>query len=352
MLWHKCHNKRTLPWKEEKDPYRIWVSEIILQQTRAEQGILYYQKFLAKFSDIRKLADASLEEVYQIWEGLGYYNRARNMHETANEIMQVYGGQFPSDYETILSLKGIGPYTAAAISSFAFKLPYAVVDGNVFRVLSRFFGIQTAIDSTEGKKIFSDIARECLDESKPHLYNQAIMDFGATICKPEQPLCKTCPLSKKCYAFKNKISAELPVKNKKKSIKRRYFLFLIYMKEGKIGIEKRTEKDIWKNLFQFPLVEVADLDMFENPFSGKINKLVCKRNLVKETTIVKQQLSHQLVFGKGLIYTKPAPSFTQKDIIWVSFREIKKYPFPRLIHSLLKEGHIREILKNATNEFK
>jgi A/G-specific adenine glycosylase len=345
MLWHKCHNKRSLPWKEEKDPYRIWISEIILQQTRAEQGILYYNRFLSKFSTLQELSEASLQDIYLLWEGLGYYNRARNMHETAKKIMHTYHGIFPSDYETILSLKGIGPYTASAICSFAFQLPYAVVDGNVFRVLSRFFGIGTAIDSSEGKKIFSALAQQCLDTSHPHLYNQAIMDFGATICKPEHPLCNTCLLKTKCFALKNKKTETLPVKSKKKVIKKRYFLFNIYLSEGKVAIEKRSDDDIWRNLFQFPMTETKEPALFENLSDENINKLINKRNLVKVTDAAKQQLSHQLVYGKALVYRATSAQCKNKKYEWITPEEIKNYPFPRLLHMLMN-NELKKILKD------
>jgi len=345
MLWHKCHNKRSLPWKEENDPYRIWISEIILQQTRAEQGILYYNRFLSKFSTLQKLAKAPLQDIYLLWEGLGYYNRARNMHETAKKIMHSHQGIFPSDYETILSLKGIGPYTAAAISSFAFKLPYAVVDGNVFRVLSRFFGIDTATDSSEGKKTFSTLAQQCLDKSHPHLYNQAIMDFGATICKPDQPICKTCLLKPKCFAFKNKKTETLPVKSKKKTVKKRYFLFSIYLSDGKVAIEKRNGNDIWRNLFQFPMIEKKEAELFENISDDIQNKLINKRKPIKVSGIAKQQLTHQLVYGKALVYKASAAERKNKNYEWVTLEELKNYPFPRLLHLLIKE-ELKMILKN------
>ena len=344
MQWHKCHNKRSLPWKEEKDPYRIWVSEIILQQTRAEQGILYYNRFLSKFSTLQKLAKAPLKDVYLLWEGLGYYNRARNMHETAKAIMQAHQGIFPSDYETILSLKGIGPYTAAAISSFAFQLPYAVVDGNVYRVLSRFFGINTYTDSSEGKKIFSSLAQQCLDKSQPHIYNQAIMDLGATVCKPDQPLCKTCLLKPKCFAFKNKKTENLPVKSKKKTVKKRYFLFSIYLTDGKVAIEKRSGDDIWRNLFQFPMTEIKDAELFENLSTIIHNKLINKRKALQVTATSKQQLTHQVVYGKAIVYKATASDLKNKNYEWVTIEEIKNYPFPRLLHLLMKE-ELKTILK-------
>jgi A/G-specific adenine glycosylase len=348
MLWHKCHNKRSLPWKEEKSAYRIWVSEIILQQTRAEQGILYYNRFLSKFSNINELASASLEDVYRIWEGLGYYSRARNMHETAKEIVKSHNGIFPSSYETILSLKGIGPYTAAAISSFAFQLPFAVVDGNVYRVLSRFFGIDKATDSSEGKKTFALLADECLDVSSPHIYNQAIMDFGATVCKPENPQCNVCPFIKKCIAFKKNRIDELPVKTQKKKIKTRYFLFLLYLKNGQVAIEKRVGNDIWRNLFQFPLLEISDAYMFENPLKAVGKNLIPQKNLMQVTAAVKQQLTHRLVYGKALVYKATGKVPDSKQLLWVSPDELKNYPLPRLLH-LLIDGELKSVMDQERN---
>ena len=203
-----------MPWKGEKDPYKIWVSEIILQQTRVEQGLKYYTNFISTFADIDELAAAADQKIYKAWEGLGYYTRCRNLIETARHISRNLNGKFPQRYEEIKKLKGIGSYTASAIASFAFDEPYAVVDGNVFRVISRIFGINKPIDSTQGKIFFTRLANELLDEQNPALYNQAIMDFGAVICKPI-PICKNCPFSKHCKAFKNGSVFSLPVKSKK-----------------------------------------------------------------------------------------------------------------------------------------
>ena len=221
LNWHKKNN-RTLPWKVDKDPYKIWLSEIILQQTRVEQGIPYYQKFIATFPTIHDLAQTDESNVLKVWEGLGYYSRARNLHDTAKYISIHLNGVFPSSYENLLKLKGVGPYTAAAIASFAYDLPHAVVDGNVYRVLSRIFGIKTPMDSSEGRKEFQKIAQELINAQDPGGYNQAIMDFGATVCTPKNPNCNQCPFSEQCFAFLNRSINQLPVKNKniqkKKSI--------------------------------------------------------------------------------------------------------------------------------------
>jgi A/G-specific adenine glycosylase len=215
LKWNREKNNRLMPWKGEKDPYKIWLSEIILQQTRVEQGLKYYEKFVTLFPSVHQLAKTPEQQVYKCWEGLGYYTRCKNLIETARYVSKELKGNFPSNYGEIKKLKGIGPYTAAAIASFAFNEKCAVIDGNVFRVLARVFGVGQPIDSSEGKKIFSHLAHKLLDEKKPAIYNQAIMDFGALICKPV-PLCNHCPFNKNCNAFLSKKISSLPVKTKKK----------------------------------------------------------------------------------------------------------------------------------------
>ena len=235
-------NYRPLPWKGEKNPYLIWLSEIILQQTRVEQGLPYYEKFRKKYPTIKDLALAPEDEVMKLWEGLGYYSRARNLHTTAKFISKDLDGIFPKTHKEILALKGVGSYTAAAIASFAYNLPYAVVDGNVYRVLSRYFGIATPIDSTDGKKEFALLAQELLATEKPGAYNQAIMDFGATHCMPKQPKCITCLLNKKCKAFTENRIDILPVKTKKIKKRTRYLNYLIINQGNQVFINKRTGK--------------------------------------------------------------------------------------------------------------
>jgi A/G-specific adenine glycosylase len=214
IKWNRNQNKREMPWKGEKNPYRIWISEIILQQTRVQQGLAYYDRFIKAWPDVKSLAKATERELYKLWEGLGYYSRCRNLIDSAKYINDELGARFPEKYEDILSLKGIGDYTAAAIASFAFNQPYAVVDGNVFRILARFFGIQTPVDTTEGKKLFKRLANELIDKKNPGEYNQSIMDFGAIVCKPVFPKCNECPLQKNCIAYQNKLVSILPLKEK------------------------------------------------------------------------------------------------------------------------------------------
>src|SRR6185437_15766843 len=227
IKWNRNKNKREMPWKGEKDPYKIWISEIILQQTRVQQGLTYYNRFIEAWPNIKSLAEANEQKVYKLWEGLGYYSRCRNLMASARYINDELGGRFPDTYEDILSLKGIGDYTASAIASFAFNQPYAVVDGNVFRVLARFFRIHAPIDSTEGKKIFRSLANMLLDKSNPAEYNQAIMDFGAIVCKPLLPSCSECPLQKKCVASQKNLVGLLPIKAKGIKTRQRFFNYLV-----------------------------------------------------------------------------------------------------------------------------
>lgn len=227
LSWNKNSNKRQMPWKGIQDPYKIWLSEIMLQQTRVEQGTAFYNRFIEKFPTVDKLALADDDVVFKMWEGLGYYSRCKNLMATAKIIAFDYKGIFPDNYNAILKLKGIGPYTAAAIVSFAFKLPYAVVDGNVTRVISRFFAVEKAIDTNDGKKYFAELAQSLLYTEDPATYNQAIMDFGATVCKPRQPLCDICLLQNKCGAYAKDLTKVLPLKEKKLLKRNRYFYYII-----------------------------------------------------------------------------------------------------------------------------
>ena len=258
--WY-AENKRDLPWRETKDPYRIWISEIILQQTRVAQGYDYYIRFMERFPDVFTLADADEDEVMKYWQGLGYYSRARNLHAAARSIREA--GEFPKTYEGVLALKGVGEYTAAAICSFAYDIPRAVVDGNVYRVLSRWMGIDTPIDSTTGKKLFAQLAQELMDKSRPALYNQAIMDFGALQCTPASPDCLSCPLADTCLALANRSVDTLPVKQHKTKVTNRFFNYIYVRTGGCTFIRKRTENDIWKNLYE-PLLIETDTDLSEN----------------------------------------------------------------------------------------
>lgn len=261
MLWYKNH-QRELPWRETNNPYKTWLSEIILQQTRISQGIQYYYRFLEKFPDVESLAKASEDEVLALWQGLGYYSRARNLHHTARTIVNDHNGEFPQDHKKLLSLKGVGSYTAAAIASMAFSMPHAAVDGNVARVISRYFGIEEPIDHPKIKKSIEETAQSLLDINDPGGFNQAMMDFGSMVCKPAAPLCNQCPLAMDCKALFMKKTNTIPYKAKKVSVKQRYFhFFLLSNSEGfpkEFFIEKRKGNDIWKNLYQLPMIETEE----------------------------------------------------------------------------------------------
>jgi A/G-specific adenine glycosylase len=332
MIWHKNDNQRKMPWKGEKDPYKIWLSEIILQQTRVEQGLSYYNKFITHYPTIEKLAAADENSVFKHWEGLGYYSRCKNLIATARFISYELNGVFPITYENILNLKGVGPYTAAAIASFAYNLPHAVIDGNVLRILARFYGKKIAIDSTEGKKYFTQLANNLLDKKEPALYNQAIMDFGATICKPQLPLCKTCILKKECIAFKTNEVLLLPIKAKKMIKTKRFFFIIIAQFENNIYVRKRVEKDVWQNLWEFISVEHSnEINASDYINTSAFKKLVSNNHTVKLiSTIFKQQLTHQTIEGTFIHVTLSKP-LTGNIYTAISQKKINTLAFPRLI---------------------
>jgi len=255
ILWY-LQNQRELPWRSTSNPYFIWLSEIILQQTRVSQGLPYYYKFIEAFPSIEELAEAEEAQILKLWQGLGYYSRARNLHATAKYIAYDLKGIFPNSYDGLMKLKGVGDYTASAIASICFKAPTAVVDGNVYRVLSRLFGIETPINSSEGIKTFKELAQHLLDESQPGIYNQAIMEFGARYCVPQSPDCLHCIFNDKCEAFKNKSVLKFPVKHKNGKIRKRFFNYIVFISDDERTIvQQRREKGIWRNLYEFPLIE-------------------------------------------------------------------------------------------------
>lgn len=259
LLIHKWYrqNARILPWRETKNPYFIWLSEVILQQTRVDQGMKYYYSFIETYPTLRDLAEADEQQILKLWQGLGYYSRARNLHNTAKEILRLHNGEFPQTYDEIIALKGIGPYTAAAISSFAFQLPHAVVDGNVYRILSRYFGIDEPIDTGAGQKYFQKLASELIPKDCPDLHNQAIMEFGAVQCKPKNPDCSVCVLSESCASFGTEYVGTRPVKSKKPKVSNRYFHYFHLSKNNKTAWVNRKQKDIWQHLNEFPMIETT-----------------------------------------------------------------------------------------------
>ncbi len=349
LRWHASHH-RPLPWKGEKNPYLIWLSEIILQQTRVEQGLPYFEKFKEKYPAVHDLAGAPEDEVMKMWEGLGYYSRARNLHAAAKFIANELGGKFPDSYDGIRALKGVGDYTAAAIASFAFDLPHAVVDGNVYRVLSRYFGIEEPVDTTAGKKLFAKLAQELLElavrspqsTALPGEYNQAIMDFGAGHCTPASPKCPDCPMQPHCEAFQQNKIDRLPVKSKKLERRQRFFNYLIFNQKESVFIKKRTEKDIWQNLYDFPLIETESLPQ-ERDFVLK-NKIWAQwlgkteYRLLRISAPFKQELTHQQIVAR-FWEIEVDGTFQPRDKSWIKTerRNLKNFAFPKVVDLYFKQ---------------
>lgn len=337
LEWYAVH-KRELPWRDTTDPYRIWISEIILQQTRVAQGYEYFLRFMQRFPDVRTLAEAQEDEVMKYWQGLGYYSRARNLHAAARSMAD---GVFPTTYEGVRALKGVGEYTAAAICSFAYGMPYAVVDGNVYRVLARYFGIDQPIDSTEGKKTFAALAQEMMDASRPADYNQAIMDFGALQCTPQSPDCLSCPLADSCSACKDGAVGQLPVKRHRTKITDRYFNYLYVRTGASTFLHKRTDDDIWKNLYELPLVEadrelageeLLALPRFQALFAEGEKPVV---RLLQQG--VKHVLSHRVLHANFYEILLPEGSRSFPGCQKVSLEELDRYAVPRLIHAFFEK---------------
>lgn len=330
-------NKRNLPWRETKNPYFIWLSEIILQQTRVDQGLKYYLKFVKNYPSIQELANAHEQDILNDWQGLGYYSRARNLHFAAKEIVNKHNGIFPNNYKDIISLKGIGEYTAAAIASFSFNLPHAVIDGNVFRVLSRMFDVDFPIDSTNGKKIFIELAQSLLPTENPAIHNQAIMEFGALQCTPQNPDCENCVLQINCLSFKNKTVNIRPIKEGKTKVRKRFFTYFILSSSEQIILRKRTEKDIWMHMFEFPKIENVKSLKEEEITEICLQKFGKYPFKIIETK--KHILSHQHIFAKFAFLELENLSklaLTENEIV-VQKQAISDYPIPRLIDRFLDE---------------
>ena len=334
--WYNL-NKRDLPWRKDSDPYKIWLSEIILQQTRVEQGKNYFNRFINSYPTVKELALAHEDEVLKLWQGLGYYSRARNLHASAKIIASQYNGEFPNDYKSILALKGVGPYTAAAVASIAFNLPYAVVDGNIYRVLSRYFGIDTPIDSSKGKKEFQEMAEELIQNQNPGMHNQALMEFGALQCVPKSPKCENCPVVDSCFAFKNNGINQLPVKEKKTKQRHRYFYYYLYDMGDSILLDKRSGNDIWQNLYQLPLIEhekaLSDSELLKVDPPLKSSEI----NIKTISAQKKHILSHQIIHAK-LIYLEVQPNFNNPSpLIRVNKKDISKFAVSRLVEQFLQQ---------------
>ncbi len=338
--WYNL-NKRELPWRNTTNPYLIWISEIILQQTRVVQGLPYYQKFSQTFPTIKSLANASEQEVLSLWQGLGYYSRARNMHKCAQIVESDFKGNFPNQFEQLLKLPGIGPYTAAAIASLAFNKPSPVVDGNVYRVLARVFGIENNIADAKSFKLFFNLSEELIDRKQPGTYNQAVMEMGATVCAPQNPQCDTCPLNEICYARAHKKQKGLPVKIKKIRNRVRYFTYLVIEQDGHIALKKREDKDIWQELYEFYLIENGNPVLpneLENDF---LKTLLDNRAIIsQEINMPKHILSHQTIFSTFLHIkidsnTNVSKLLNENQLVLYSKLEIEALPKPVLISKYL-----------------
>ena len=339
ISWYN-ENKRDLPWRRTTDPYRIWLSEIILQQTRVDQGMPYYLKFVDEFPMVFDLAKASEEKVLQLWQGLGYYSRGRNLHFSAKLIVDEYNGVFPDNFKEIKTLKGVGDYTAAAIASFSFKEKVAAVDGNVIRVITRFFGIEDDVSDSKTLKQVNQIANELIPDDKPDLFNQAIMEFGALQCKPKSPNCEVCPLLKSCESFRLKKVNQIPFKTKKVKVRKRYFNYLVFKYKDEIVLKKRVEKDVWQNLYDFPLLES---DMLMNLNDEKLNTFLKSQDTIGDYSVsisedFKHILSHQKIIARFfLIELNQEFKKLKNQYVNVEISNLEEHAKPILIQNYLNK---------------
>lgn len=337
IKWY-LQNKRDLPWRNTTNPYIIWLSEIMLQQTRVAQGLPYFNAFTEAFPTVFDLANAEEEQVLKLWQGLGYYSRARNLHATAKFIATELNGVFPENYENLLKLKGVGEYTAAAIASFSYNEPVAVVDGNVFRVLSRYFNIDSDISEGKTKKEFQNIAQEVLPTDKPALFNQAIMEFGAMQCVPKNPNCNSCILNSSCAALQHKKVLELPVKNKKTKVTNRYLNYLILKDiDSNYIVQKREGKGIWENLYEFPMIETEDL-VSEHDFMNQLAFVDFFNKKPNEIFILNQKIILHKLSHQNLHIRFFQLNFNEKLPDSKTFAEIEKLPFPIVIHNFMNSN--------------
>jgi len=336
ISWYEIH-KRDLPWRNTTDAYVIWLSEIILQQTRVEQGLPYFNKFLAQYPTIADFAGATEAQILRLWQGLGYYSRGRNMLFTAQKINSLHNGIFPIQYDELIKLKGIGEYTAAAISSFSSGEVKAVLDGNVFRVLSRYFGIDTPINSTAGKKEFSMLAQNLVREQDAALYNQAIMEFGALQCKPKSPNCPVCPLQTSCYARQNNLVNDLPVKLKRGLKKERHFNYFICAEDERILVHHRMPGDIWQHLYDFPLIETNEAaNLSDSHFLTELKNNFGENVIVSPGVKMKHILTHQIIYVQFFDLDNYIINFNHNtNIKWVAWSDLDVLPQPKVITSYL-----------------
>lgn len=343
IKWY-LSNKRDLPWRGENDPYKIWLSEIILQQTQVAQGLGYYLKFTGTYPRVSDLAVAPEDEVLKLWQGLGYYSRARNLHSSAKQIHEDHKGVFPTSYPGIRALKGVGDYTAAAIASFAYNLPHAVVDGNVYRLLSRLFGIETPIDSGTGKKEFQELANTLLDRKKPGLHNQAVMEFGSQYCRPANPDCPNCIFNARCVAYNTGRVQRLPVKAKKTKVRDRFFNYIVLVdKKGSIFLKKRGENDIWQGLYEFALIETDTQLSEENLLSSSAFRSLAKDNynILYRSKTYKHILSHQHLYAAFFVVKVPFVFGSAQ--LKTNLKDLAGFAFPRLIEKFLEDCRLKDL---------
>lgn len=339
-------NKRLLPWRETTDPYIIWISEIILQQTRVVQGLSYFLRFVERFPDVHSLAEAAEDEVLKYWQGLGYYSRARNLHNAAQDICDRFGGVFPTQYKDVMSLKGIGEYTAAAIVSFAWNQPYPVVDGNVFRVLSRLFALDTPIDTPRGKKEFTQLAGMVMNPAEAGIHNQAIMELGALQCIPQHPDCEICPLQARCMAFGAGNVSSYPVKQNKTKTRPRYFHYFHIVMGNKTWLARRAKKDIWEGLYEFPLIETDCPTDFAELQKSELFRLLFMDTGHMDISVklenIKHVLSHQVLYTTFYRVKIEKINESLQAYLLIDSDEIEKFAVPRLIHLYLEklEGNL------------
>lgn len=340
VKWY-LKNKRELPWRDTTDPYVIWLSEIILQQTRVEQGKPYFLKFLAHYPTVKDFANAAEEQVLKLWQGLGYYSRGRNMLFTARYVVEHYGGVFPTSYDELVKLKGVGSYTAAAISSFSSNERKAVVDGNVYRVLARYFGIEEPINSNAGQKMFANLAQELIADQEPSVYNQAMMEFGALQCKPKSPLCAQCPIRIGCFAFKHKKVEQLPIKLKKVKIRKRWFNYFVGITNDEILTKQRMPGDVWQHLYDFPLIEThGETSLSDADFLAKTQELFGKQLELRVLESKKHILTHQIIYVQFFAIDNYIVNFNQHtEIKSVKLTTFKQLPHPKIIGDFV-EKHI------------
>jgi A/G-specific adenine glycosylase len=336
VQWYKT-NKRQLPWRSTSDAYIIWLSEIILQQTRVEQGLPYFYRFLENYPDVRSFAAADEDDILKLWQGLGYYSRGRNMLKTARMVNELYDGKFPETYEQLIKLKGIGQYTAAAIASFSANEAKAVVDGNVYRVLARYFGIYEPINSTKGQKTFQLLADDLLDRELPGQHNQAMMEFGAMLCKPKNPACNICPVRLGCYAHANNAVADLPVKLNKLKIRERFFNYFLITDGNTILMNKRGDKDIWANMYDLPLIETSSsLDIDELVLLPQVKEFFGEDIKMTETSAIRKHvLTHQRLYVR-LITVQNMPVKLKQDWFFAHVDDMKKLAIPRIVFLFLE----------------